>query len=103
MKNDVGPDASRSRRNDSLIPRTTDDIATTTNTPSATPMMVRPARTLLDRRASSAMPTPSNAIANGVKRRIGLLLAQRVDGIQPRRLPGRIHAGGHADPQPEQR
>src|SRR3954469_2363665 len=70
-KNEVGLAASTSRRNDSLMPRTTDDIATTTNTPSATPMMVSPARTLFERRASSAMPTPSNAIENGVKIRIG--------------------------------
>src|SRR6185312_3571634 len=60
-KNDVGPAAATSRANDSFTPRTTDDSATTTNTPTATPRMVKAARPLFDRIDSSAMLTPSSA------------------------------------------
>src|SRR6266581_2435103 len=51
-KNDVGPAAATSRANDSFTPRTTDDSATTTNTPIATPRIVSVARALLARMAS---------------------------------------------------
>src|SRR5215510_991104 len=60
-KNDVGPAAATSRANDSFTPRTTDDNATTTNTPTATPMMVSAARPLFERMDSKAMLTPSSA------------------------------------------
>src|SRR5215813_3372988 len=60
-KKDVGPAAATSRANDSLTPRTTDDKATTTNTPTATPRIVSAARPLFERIDSSAMLTPSSA------------------------------------------
>src|SRR3712207_5776810 len=88
MKNDVGPAASRSRAKLSLTPRTTEDIATTTKTPTATPMIVRPARTLLARRASSAIRTPSRTVSTRAPNLIvALLLPQGFD---------RIEAGGAA-------
>src|SRR5262245_58964125 len=69
-KNDVGPAAATSRANASFTPRTTDDKATTTNTPIATPMIVSAARDLLERIASNAIATPSNAWTNLVTRLI---------------------------------
>src|SRR3954462_12179812 len=60
-KKDVGPAAATSRANDSFTPRTTDDSATTTNTPTATPMIVRAARLLFARIESTAIVTPSRA------------------------------------------
>src|SRR5512142_2692943 len=104
MKNDVGPAASPSRAKLSLMPRTTDDSATTTNTPTATPMIVSSARTLFARIDSSASVTPSRAsrirFINDIARS---LLTQCFDGIEQRGAPCRIHTGEHADDQPEQR
>ena len=58
-KNVVGPAAARSFVTALLMPVIMAPIATTTNTPTETPRMVSPARTLLARMDSSAMPTPS--------------------------------------------
>src|SRR5437868_7037537 len=63
-KNEVGPAAATSRANDSFTPRTTDDSATTTNTPTATPRIVSAARPLFDRMDSRAIPTPSAMFTN---------------------------------------
>src|SRR5689334_22173392 len=60
-KNEFGPAAVTSRANDSLTPRTTDDSATTTNTPTATPRIVSAARPLFARIYSNAIDTPSTA------------------------------------------
>src|SRR5689334_15271468 len=104
MTNDVGPAASTSRAKLSLMPRTTDDSATTTKTPTATPMIVSNARTLFARIDSSASVTPSRArrirFMNDIARS---LLTQGFDGIEHRRAPRRIHARDHTDDQPEQR
>jgi hypothetical protein len=62
-KKDVGPAASMSRAKLSLTPSTTEDRATTTNTPMATPMMVSQARTLLARSAAMAIFTPSRTLS----------------------------------------
>src|SRR5712671_63098 len=102
MKKDVGPAASRSLAKLSLIPRTTDDIATTTNTPIATPMIVSAARTLLARSESMAMPTPSSALKMRFARFM-LLLPQGFDRIERSRLAGRIHSGDDADDRPQER
>src|SRR4029079_8964913 len=104
MKKDVGPAASTSRAKLSLIPRTTDDSATTTNTPTATPMIVSSARTLFARIDSSASVTPSRArrirFMNDMARS---LLTQCFDGIEQRRAPRRIDARDHPDDESEQR
>src|SRR5690242_1313603 len=104
MKNDVGPAASTSRAKLSLMPRTTDDSATTTNTPTATPMIVSSARTLFARIESSASVTPSRAsrirFMNDIARS---LLTQCFDGIEQRRSSRRIHARDHSNDQPERR
>src|SRR4051794_22441329 len=84
------------------MPRTIDDIATTTNTPSETPMIVSPARTLLARSWSSAIPTPSNAVRKRPAS-VMLFLPECFDGIEPRGSPGRIHAGYDADDGAKQR
>src|SRR3989337_2415728 len=102
MKNDVGPAASTSRANASLIPRTTDDSATTTNTPTATPMIVRPARTRLARMPAKAIVRPSNDIRQVSMRRM-LFLPKRFDGVEPRRAARRVDAGDDADHRAEQR
>ena len=83
----------------SLMPRTTDDSATTTNTPTATPMIVSAARTRFALIASSAMVTPSRACSTfpPIVIPMSSLLAQSLDGIQPRGATGRIHAGDDAD------
>src|SRR5689334_11026437 len=102
MKNDVGPAASTSRAKLSLIPRTTDDSATTTNTPTATPMIVRKARTLLARIDSIASVTPSRASRIRFRRGMrSLLLSQRLDGIEARGSPRRVHPGNDADHEAE--
>src|SRR5207237_10091513 len=87
MKNDVGPAASTSRAKLSLMPRTTDDSATTTNTPTATPMIVRKARTLFVRIDSIASDTPSNASTIRFMIRIASLLPQRFDRVHERAAP----------------
>src|SRR3712207_8358626 len=93
MKNDVGPAASRSRAKLSLTPRTTDDMATTTKTPTATPMMVRPARTLFARKASRAIRTPSRTVSSRAPNLIvALLLPQGFDRVEARRAPRGIDA-----------
>src|SRR3954447_20542510 len=102
MKKDVGPAASTSRAKLSLMPRTTDDSATTTNTPTATPMIVSSARTLFARIDSSASVTPSSAsrirFMNDIARS---LLTQCFDGIEQGGAPRRIHARNHSNHQPE--
>jgi hypothetical protein len=55
----VGPVLSKSLATLTLIPCTAAEITTTTKTPTATPRIVRPARTLLPTMASTAMRTPS--------------------------------------------
>src|SRR5438067_12252139 len=103
MKNEVGPAASTSRAKLSLTPRTTDASATTTKTPTATPMIVRNARTLLARIDSIASETPSKASSSRFMIRIAFsLLAKRLDGIEPRRPTGGVCAGGDSDDESEQ-
>src|SRR5436853_1354879 len=86
MKNVVGPAAARLRDTPALMPCTAAVITVTTNTPTAIPRMVRPARTLFDRMASSAMTTPSNRFAILLPRVIAIsLLPHSKYGIQPRR------------------
>src|SRR5690349_19651633 len=102
MKNDVGPAASTSRAKLSLMPRTTDDNATTTNTPTATPMIVRMARTLLARIDSMARVTPSRASRILLKKPM-LFLPERFDGVEERRSARRIDARDDAHDEPEQR
>src|SRR5947208_10809233 len=98
MKNEVGPAASTSRAKLSLMPRTTDDSATTTKTPTATPMIVRNARTLFARIDSIARVTPSKASSNRFMIRMAFsLLTQRFDGIETRRATGRVHSGHDSD------
>ncbi|MND01447.1 hypothetical protein D3C83_204410 [compost metagenome] len=58
-KNVVGPVDSKSLATLLLIPCTIAEITTTTSTPTATPRIVRPARTLLPTIDSMAMRTPS--------------------------------------------
>ena len=58
-KNVVGPVLSRSLATLSLMPCMAAEITTTTNTPTAMPRIVRPARTLLARIESRAIVTPS--------------------------------------------
>src|SRR6266567_2422179 len=99
-KNDVGPAASTSRANDSFTPRTTDESATTTNTPIATPRIVRAARLLLARIESIAIATPSRACisrarsfidAGGVGlERESCLVSKRFDPVETRRAARRI-------------
>src|SRR6185312_5654726 len=83
---------------------TTDESATTTNTPTATPMIVSSARTVFARIDSSASVTPSRArrirFINDMARS---LLTQCFDGIEQRRAPCRIDARDHSDDEPEQR
>src|SRR4051812_18039319 len=104
MKKDVGPAASTSRAKLSLMPRTTDDSATTTKTPTATPMMVSSARTLFARIDSSASVTPSSAsrirFMNDIARS---LLTQCFDGVEQGGTSCRIHARNHPNDQPERR
>src|SRR5688500_8556503 len=64
------------------MPCTADDIATTTKTPTATPMMVSEARTLLARIDSKAMPTPSKAVNSRVPMLTASLLPQGGDRVQ---------------------
>src|ERR1041384_7376068 len=100
MKNDVGPAASTSRAKLSLMPRTTDDSATTTNTPTATPMMVSSARTLFARIDSSASVTPSRARRIRFMKDIARsLLTQCFDGVEHGRAPRRIYPRDYADNQ----
>src|SRR5215831_4011803 len=73
------------------MPCTAAAMAVTTKTPTATPMIVRLARTLLDRMASSAIPTPSLMIVNRSRNRIALLLAKGRDGVEPCGAARRIH------------
>ena len=55
----VGPVLSKSLATLALMPWMAAEITTTTKTPTATPRIVRPARTLLARMESSAIVTPS--------------------------------------------
>src|SRR4051812_45496532 len=82
------------------MPCTAAAIAVTTKTPTATPMIVRLARTLLDRMASSAIPTPSLMIVSRSSSRIALLLAKGGDRVEPRGPARRVHPGDdpHACP-----
>src|SRR2546423_3237899 len=102
MKNEVGPGASTSRAKLSLIPRTTDDSATTTKTPTATPMIVRNARTLFARIDSIASVTPSKASSNRFMIRMAFsLLTQRFDGIEAGRATGWVHSRHDSDDKSE--
>src|SRR5687767_11694725 len=106
-----------SRRNVSLIPRTTDASATTTNAPMATPMIVRPALAWFTRNAPNAMPmlssawrtlitepiTVSSRALRGIRRSSSLLLPQCLDEIQPRRTTGGIDTRDDADRAAEHR
>src|SRR5919199_1994184 len=105
MKNDVGPAASRSRAKLSFTPRTTDDIATTTKTPTATPMIVSAARTLLARMASSAIRTPSTTVRRRepILMRDPLLLAEGFDRVEPRGAARGVHPRDDADDEAEHR
>src|SRR5690349_12710290 len=85
------------------MPRTTDDSATTTNTPTATPMIVRSARTLFARIDSIARETPSSARSTRLKKPISLLLTQRFDRIEERCAASWVDAGGDPDDESEQR
>src|SRR5436190_2184903 len=102
MKNEVGPAASTSRAKLSLMPRTTDDSATTTNTPTATPMIVRKARTLFVRIDSIASDTPSNASTIRFMIRIASLLPQGFDRVEERGAPRGIDSGDDSDDKAEQ-
>jgi hypothetical protein len=64
------PNSSMSCWNDWRMPCTVAPIATTTNTPTATPEMVRAARTLLARSESRAMYAPSRVMRILSQRRI---------------------------------
>ena len=66
MKKVVGPAAARLRDTPALMPCTAADITVTTNTPTAMPRIVRPARTLFVRIASKAMTTPSSELIERV-------------------------------------
>src|ERR687895_1027204 len=103
MKNDVGPAASRSRAKLSFTPRTTDDIATTTKTPTATPMIVSAARTLFARIASTAIRTPSRTVRSRAPSLMPgpLLVTKRFDGIESRGTSRRIDAGHDPDDHTE--
>src|SRR5690348_6571158 len=103
MKNEVGPAASTSRAKLSLMPRTTEDSATTTNTPTATPMIVSRARTLLARIDSIARETPSSASRRRLRKPISLFLPEGFDRIEERRAARRIHAGHDPDDESEER
>src|SRR5436305_9375228 len=104
MKNEVGPAASTSRAKLSLIPRTTDDRATTTKTPTATPMIVRNARTLFARIDSIASVTPSMARSSRFTMRIARsLLPQCFDRIETCRATSGIHARHDTDDESEHR
>src|SRR5436190_663126 len=103
MKNDVGPAASTSRAKLSLMPRTTDDSATTTKTPTATPMIVSSARTLFARIDSIARDTPSSASTIRFMSRIALLLSQRFDRVEQRGATRRVHAGDDSDDESQER
>src|SRR5690606_1384867 len=72
-------------------------IPTTTSTPMATPMMVSAARTLLLRRASRAIPTPSKISAILSLMRTPSLLPQCGYRVQPRRAARRVPTCSHAD------
>src|SRR4030095_14141676 len=95
--NDVAPNASTSPWKLARMPCTAAATSVTTNTPTATPMIVRLARTLFDRMASMAMPTPSLMIVRRSRIRIDLLLAKGGDRIEPRRATRRIHPRDDAD------
>src|SRR5688500_16554293 len=95
--NDVAPNASTSPWKLARIPCTAAAMAVTTNTPTATPMMVRLARTLFERIASTAMPMPSLMIVRRSSRRIALFLAKSGDRIQSRGAACRVHAGDDAN------
>src|SRR3954471_13134620 len=73
------------------MPCTAAAMAVTTKTPTATPMIVRLARTLLDRMASNAMPIPSLMIVSRSSSRIALLLTKGRDGVEPRGPARRVH------------
>src|SRR5690349_15068472 len=74
------------------------EITTTTNTPTATPRMVRPARTRFDLIDSSAMPTPSNRPEIQMLNFDMLgLVPHGGDGIEQRRAARRIDARDDAD------
>src|SRR5688500_2305912 len=103
MKKVVGPAASRYFAKLSFTPRTTADIATTTKTPTATPMIVRPARTLFARMTSKAIFTPSPRLVNVVRSAMPLLLPQSGDGIQLGGTARRVHPRHDADGGAEER
>ena len=89
----VGPDDWNCLATLSLIPCTAAEINTTTNTPTATPRIVRLARTLLARMASKAIATPSSDI------RIRSLSRMRVTPAAAR-PPGRATRRGSRDTRP---
>src|SRR5712671_2446609 len=84
------------------MPRTTEDIATTTNTPIATPMMVSAARTLFERIESTAMPTPSSALKMRCPIRM-LFLPQSFDRVERRRSTRGVDPRDDADNRSEKR
>src|SRR6266513_2002351 len=84
------------------MPRTTDDSATTTKTPTATPMIVSSARTLFARIDSIARVTPSKASSNRFMIRMAFsLLTQRFDGIETCRATGWVYSGHDSDERAE--
>src|SRR4051812_8340506 len=106
MKNVLGPAAAMLLETPALMPCTAADITVTTNTPTAMPRIVSPARTLFERIASSAITTPSKRLASlftlssRAKRGIcscGSFLSHGENRIQLRRATRGICAGNDPD------
>src|SRR5574339_770501 len=72
-------------------------MPTTTNTPTATPRIVSAARTLFERMASSAMPTPSKVVRTRDQSFMESLPLQGDNGIEPRGARRRIEPGHDPD------
>src|SRR4051812_39605231 len=78
------------------MPWTIDAIAMTVVTPITTPRIVSPLRSLLARRESKAIPTPSPTFRIPSVGSTRLFGAQGGDGIEPSGAGGREHAEDHA-------
>src|SRR5690242_16485128 len=96
----VGPAAARLCSTPALMPCTAADIAVTTNTPTAMPSTVSPARTLFARMASKAMMTPSPSAWSCVRNRMSLR-PQCGDRIEARGATRGVRAGHDAYARPE--
>src|SRR5512134_1010319 len=88
------------------IPWTIEAIAITVATPITTPRMVSPARSLLARRESRAIRTPSSALRISKPPPRGepgaSFLAEGGDGVEPRGAAGGVDAEQHAGAGAEQ-